>query len=644
MLWNSRHLRISGSSLPGNKPIPRILGITFAHLSVKIQTIIFRLMRYTFLVPLLLLAYSLHSQIAAHVSYSADRDEMQTIRVQWSAGDESQWRIDNKDRLEVIGLRSDILSEALPKSSTNKTIYNFDLQRSGEVELLIEIFEIKSGEKLILRDQQGRTLFAVSSGEKKRVLTPSFDPAIVSLEWWSTEDGVYESDFRISNFYLHDDPIERGGRSIGFGTAWPCHPNASCKPDSILQLISNSAVRIRMVMEEGIGWCTGSFINNTRNDKTPYILTAYHCTFEYTPKYDLWRFDLEYRSDSCQNPLTEPQFISLTGCEKKAGGQASDFLLVLLDETLPANQNITFAGWNRDDIATPDTSFLVHHPNADIRKFSTSTNKAVIHPNQIGWSEGYTTPANHHFRFKFTEGGHQPGSSGGCVFDQDGLLVAQLHGGSSGCEDDNNAYAGRLSRSWELGTSDAERLKDWLDPDNTNALSIPSITNLESGDITDVTGTIHDPKGRAIKNVVVIVSGGVQDTLSVNDEGQFQLKGINRNLSYQITPEKNDNPVNGLNAFDLVAIQKHLLGKDTFDFQWQQIAADATNNIEISVGDIVVLLRLLLGKISFLPSSSSWRFDPPVITLDTIPAGEIPHLQITGIKIGDVDSTADPTQ
>lgn len=230
------------------------------------------------------------------------------------------------------------------------------------------------------------------------------------------------------------------------------------------------------------------------------------------------------------------------------------------------------------------------------------------------------------------------------MFDQDGFLVAQLHGGSSGCENDNTAYTGRLSRSWNLGATADERLKDWLDPDNTNVVSLPSITNLEADDLTNVTGTVLDPNGRPIKNVKVIVSGEVQDTLTVNDEGEFQLTGINRNMSFQITPEKNDNPGNGLNAFDLVAIQKHLLGKDTFDFQWQLIAADATNNVDISVGDIVVLLRLLLGKILFFPSSPSWRFDPPAITLDSIPAGEAPHFEIMGIKIGDIDSTADPAQ
>ena len=220
-------------------------------------------------------------------------------------------------------------------------------------------------------------------------------------------------------------------------------------------------------MEEGIGWCSGSFVNNTRNDKTPYVLSAHHCQFDYTPIYDMWRFDFQYLSLTCTNPSVEPQYFSITGCDLVAGGQASDFLLLLLNEDLPLNQEVTFAGWDRDDTAKPDTSYLIHHPNADIRKISTSVNEATIHPNQIGWTEGYTTPSHHHFRLKFTEGGHEPGSSGGPLFNQDGYLVGQLHGGTAGCEATNNAFIGRFSKSLNLGATPQESLSDWLDPDQT---------------------------------------------------------------------------------------------------------------------------------------------------------------------------------
>jgi hypothetical protein len=594
-----------------------------------------------------LFALTVSAQVRPVVGFNERGEGNETvINIQWTGDQEDKWYAFNQDRLDVMAVKAEIQSTSLPVTKEKDAIYSFSLSSDKDyVEILLDIKYLAPGEKLALTDiRSGEILYEIRSSPSKRLLLPAFNPSTTYFKWTGSEKGIFQSRFSFSTIYLHPQDIERGGPMIGFGTALSCHPNAACKEDSIMQLISNSAIRIRMVMEEGIGWCTGAFVNNARNDKTPYILTAHHCTFEFTPQYDLWRFDLEYKSLTCENPTTEPVIFSMTGCEKKAGAQASDFLLVLLEEDVPSNHQVTFAGWNRDAIATPDTSYLVHHPNADIRKLSTSINKAVIHPNQIGWSEGYTTPADHHFRFKFTEGGHQPGSSGGPIFDQDGFLVAQLHGGTLGCEIVNNAFCGRFSKSWDAGATPSERLKEWLDPDNTGIVLLEAIDNVSQGDLIDVVGTITDPEGQPVKNVSVVITGAANDTVVTNAEGQFVFTSINRNGPYQIAPSKNDHQTNGISVLDLLAIQKHLLGKDTFAIDWKHIAADATNNQSVSVGDILVLLRLLLGKIAYLPSSPSWRFYPASIDVDSIPQGNHLEIQFQGIKIGDLNGTADPSQ
>ena len=133
---------------------------------------------------------------------------------------------------------------------------------------------------------------------------------------------------------------------IGFGTSFPCHPNAACKEDSILQLISNSTVRMRLVMEEGIGWCSGSFVNNTRNDKTPYVLSAHHCQYDYTPIYEMWRFDFQYLSTTCTNPLWSLNTFPSPGV---IWWQVDKHLIFycFISEDVPLNQEVTFAGWDQ---------------------------------------------------------------------------------------------------------------------------------------------------------------------------------------------------------------------------------------------------------------------------------------------------------
>lgn len=601
--------------------------------------------RYFFLficiVPFRLQDLSAQLQTTVEQSFYA-RGTNSEISIRWSAEDEKNWHVNHDGALDIIGLRTNIQSEDLKKSASNTTTYRFSFDREASIEMMMKSVLIAPGEELYLYDtSNNKIIFHFGSESAKSFLSGPFNAETTLLVWKCIDGLNYKSRFTIENIYFQ--PVSHGrALDIGFGTSFACHPNAACKQDSMMQLISSSAVRIRIVTDEGIGWCSGSFVNNTRNDKTPYLLTAYHCQYNVTPLYDMWRFDFQYASLTCTNPASEPQFFSLTGCALISSGQQSDFLLVRLDDQIPINQEVTFAGWDRDDTARPDTSYLIHHPNADIRKISTCTNQATIHPNQIGWTEGYTTPANHHFRLKFTEGGHEPGSSGGPLFNQDGYLVGQLHGGTAGCEATNNAYVGRLAKSWSLGSTPQERLSDWLDPDQTGLVRIPSIRNISTADITDIHGLVTDPSGKPVKNAVIKVTGSIEETILTSDDGTFQLNSVNRNGEYILTPEKKENPTNGLSAIDLIAIQKHLLGRDTFDFSWQFIAADATNNISLSVGDIVVLQRLLLGKIQVLPSSPSWRFDPPQMVLNALPPGEPSEIQFMAVKIGDLNGTADP--
>jgi len=585
------------------------------------------------------------AQVAARLTFTSGRSgSPDSIGIDWAPSDEANWHEANEGRLDLMGVRVGFSSEMLVPGTRTDIPFRFGIPGGRSLEVLVIIEAWTPGESLTLFDtRNGQVLFKIDGPTSHRILTPAFDPVYTAWAWNRPEPTASPSRFRIDLAYTGVDN-DRDGRGIGFNTAFPCHPNTACRTDSIFQALANTTVRIRMVMDEGIGWCSGSLVNNTRQDRTPYLLTAYHCQFDYTPQYDLWRFDFQYASPECPNPANEPAYFSLTGCALKASGQASDFLLVLLDDDLPSNLPATFAGWDRSDVEIPDTGYLVHHPNADIRKLSTCEGMTTIHPNAISWTEGYMTPANHHFRVRFTEGGHQPGSSGGPYFNQDGFLVGQLHGGTAGCETASNTYVGRLSKSWEPAGSPAQRLKDWLDPDATGQVVLPGMLNIDASDLVTVHGTVLDPKGRPVRNTRIRVTGDASEELQTGPDGTFFLAGINRQGSYTLVPEKTEFPLNGLNALDLVAIQKHLLAKDTFDFAWQFIAADATNNNSLAVGDILLILRLLLGKITSFPTSPSWRFDPPSIELSGLPPGPGPDVTFLAVKIGDVNATADPQQ
>ena len=123
-------------------------------------------------------------------------------------------------------------------------------------------------------------------------------------------------------------------------------------------------------------------------------------------------------------------------------------------------------------------------------------------------------------------------------------------------------------------------------------------------------------------------------------EGVFTLNnfpGLPGLPYFQISPSKNDDPLNGVSTYDLVQINKQILGVSPFQEPWQFVAADANNSGTVSTLDIVELRKLILGIYDTLPNSTSWVFTPAT---DTIGAVFCPEFM--AVKRGDVNGNAAP--
>jgi hypothetical protein len=71
----------------------------------------------------------------------------------------------------------------------------------------------------------------------------------------------------------------------------------------------------------------------------------------------------------------------------------------------------------------------------------------------------------------------EPGSSGSGIWDPaNHQLIGTLSGGGSACSSPTAADCyGKFSVGWASGTSSSDRLRDWLDPQNTGAMSVPGV-------------------------------------------------------------------------------------------------------------------------------------------------------------------------
>jgi hypothetical protein len=78
--------------------------------------------------------------------------------------------------------------------------------------------------------------------------------------------------------------------------------------------------------------------------------------------------------------------------------------------------------------------------------------------------------------------------------------------------------------------------------------------------------------------------------------------------NYTVTPTKDDDHLNGVSTFDLVLINKHILGIESFDSPYKIIAADANNSKSVTTFDIAEIRKLILGIYAELPNNTSWRF------------------------------------
>jgi len=470
--------------------------------------------------------------------------------------------------------------------------------------------------------------------------------------------------FRISRVdHAYDaGRLAGGARMSGFGTSLPCHANINCPDGDNWQDEERGICRIMIVVEEGMGFCTGNIVNNTAKDGKPYLLTAFHCMDGYTPLYDLWRFDFKYQAADCSNPVAEPVFKSLLGSTLRAGRQQNDFLLLELNNAIPISYQVRFNGWNKATNMTPLNSTIMHHPVGDIKKIATSTTPATIQNLQIAWNNGVTTPSNHHFRVTYSTGTFEAGSSGAGLFNQQHLIVGQLHGGNAACEGTTTGYFGRLALSWNGGNTAATRLKDWLDPsgamvgDTLHGMENPAVSGIGA-----ISGFVGTEQNMAIPGVVVSLT--MPDTTltdTTDASGLYAFDDLPSGEIYSVGLSKNSGVLtNGVSTADIIRIRKNILFIESLAGPYKFFAADVNASGDITTTDIIHISRAVLALTTHFPGVASWQFFPVDFVFnnpqdplsETVPmpyvltnlaAGVTTDVSFIGIKSGDVNDNADP--
>ena len=335
--------------------------------------------------------------------------------------------------------------------------------------------------------------------------------------------------YRTLNMHNSNTPNTRSLNDSG-----PCNVDVNCDITATSAIANdikdNVKKSVGMIVVGGNGACTGALVNNTNNDGTPYFLTANHCL---GGSVGGWAFRFNWSSDesvadcATNAPSVDNSFIqTASGAILRAANSESDMALIEITDTafFNANPDVVWAGWNRSTTTNPNLNVGIHHPSGDIKKVCVDLQGASRFTTSFNGN-----PSTEVWRVADWDlGVTEPGSSGSPLFDEQGLIIGKLSGGSAACNGtvDNGGFDiyGRFGVSWDFSTVNSQQLKFWLDPAGTNPITLDRFPVVEIYDFDAAISVRDIPTNVCDEEITPI--------LRIKNEGNNTL--TNATVTYQL--------------------------------------------------------------------------------------------------------------
>lgn len=409
--------------------------------------------------------------------------------------------------------------------SDGRHILSFHIKNSDakSLNLLLENLSLEVGEEILVYNPQqpefalNYTQRNISKNKTLTTLPISGNELMLVLALNDKRKGVFDIGH-----------VVYGYKSTGaFGESGSCNINANC-PDANAYRDQQKAVAL-ILNAAGNGHCTGTLVNNSANDGTPYIISAGHCIPANRNNLENWTFAFGFESPNCTNQNATP--ISFTGAELKVYDTYYDAALLLMDERPQDNgADVYYAGWDLN-AAAPSSARVFHHPSGDIKKFSVD-NGGIVKDHYLGNVNDFKA-----WKVIWDKGTTEGGSSGSALLNQNGHIVGTLTGGKASCSATNEAdYYAAINDYFTYCPNDSmDSYAPWLDPalsrisslngwdpDEprlTYDLSIAGIKNLPkeicNQDLTPSVA-VYNAGANAVNSFSIVVKNGVSELSRVD--------------------------------------------------------------------------------------------------------------------------------
>ena len=176
--------------------------------------------------------------------------------------------------------------------------------------------------------------------------------------------------------------------------------------------------------------------------------------------------------------------------------------------------------------------------------------------------------------------------------------------------------------------------------------------NVNAGEIS---GLITTDDLEPVLGVGVDLSGGAQMAYSTGNTGGYTFSNLTKGSDFTVTAQMDKDHLNGVSTFDLVQLQKHILGTQLITNPYRLIAGDVNNSKSISTLDMILIRKLILGLDTKFTNVPSWKFIdanyrfsggtnpwadsfPEVVNVNDL-AGSV-KADFIAIKMGDVNGNA----